>query len=58
MAFVHTVCEIEHYYVVSSTIFADEFPNKHFRVWTKKALITLEKATEVYMVEVIAKSHC
>jgi len=33
--FILTVCEIEHHDVVSSAIFADEFPDKHPREWTK-----------------------
>jgi hypothetical protein len=57
-AFVCTVREIEHHDVVSSGIFADEFPDKHPHQWTKHALITLEEATEAYMVEVIAVFHC
>jgi len=28
------------------------------REWNKQALITLEEATEVYMIEVVAESHC
>ena len=43
---------------VSSGIFADEFPDKHPHEWTKQALITLEEATEGYMVEVTAEFHC
>jgi len=57
-AFVRTVCEIEHHDVVSSGIFADEFPDKRPHEWTKQALITLEEATEAYMVEVTAEFHC
>jgi len=57
-AFVPTVREIEHHDVVSLGIIADEFPDKHPREWTKQALITLEEATEAYMVEVTAKFHC
>jgi len=57
-AFARTVCEIEHYDDVSSRIFADEFPEKHPQELTKEASITLEKATEAHIVEVIAKSHC
>jgi hypothetical protein len=56
--FVRTVCEINHHDVVSSGIFADEFPDKRPREWTKQALITLEEATEAYMVEVTAEFHC
>jgi len=52
------VCEIEHHDVVSSGIFADEFADKHPREWKKQALITLEEATEAYMVEVTAEFHC
>jgi len=50
MVSVCTVCEIEHYEVVSSGIFADKFPDKYPHVWTKLALITLEEAMEAYMV--------
>jgi len=57
-AFVRTVREIDHHDVVSSEIFADEFPDKCPREWTKQTLITLEEATEAYMVEVTAKFHC
>ena len=57
MAFVRTVCEIEHHDVVSSGIFADEFPDKRTREWTKQASITLEEATEAYMVEVTGEFH-
>jgi len=57
-AFVRTVREIEHHDVVSSVIFADNFPDKHPSEWTKQALITLEEATEEYMVEVTAEFHC
>jgi len=49
---------MEHHDVVSSGIFADVFPDKNPREWTKQALITLGEATEAYMVEVIAASHC
>jgi hypothetical protein len=57
-AFVRTVREIKHYDVVSSGICADEFHDKRPREWTKHALITLEEATEAYMVEVTAEFHC
>jgi len=57
-AVVCTVREIEHHDVVSSAIVADDFSDKHPREWTKQALITLEEATEAYMVEVTAKFHC
>jgi len=50
--------EIEHHDVVSSGIFADEFPDEHPRESAKQALITLEAATEAYTVEVSAKFHC
>jgi len=58
MAFVCTVREVEQHDVVSSVIFADEFPDKHPPEWTKMALITFEEATEAYMVEVTAEFHC
>jgi len=57
-AFVRRVREIEHLVVVSSGIFADEIPDKGPREWTKQGLITLEEATEAYMVEVTAEFHC
>jgi len=57
-AFVHTLCKIAHHDVVSSRTFADEFLDKHPQEWMKQMLITLEEATEAYMVELIAKSHC
>ena len=56
--FVCTVREIEHHNVASSGIVADEFPEKHPQERTKQALITLEEATEAYIVDVIAASHC
>jgi len=49
---------MEHHDVISSGIFADEFPDKHSREWTKQALITLEEATEAYMVEVTPEFPC
>jgi len=58
MAFVRTVCEIEHHYVVSLGIVADESPDKHPREWTKQAVISSEEATQAYMVEVTAEFHC
>jgi hypothetical protein len=56
--FIGKVCKIEHHNVVSSGIFADEFPDKHPHEWTKQALFTLVEATEAYMVEVTAEFHC
>jgi hypothetical protein len=53
-----TVHEIEPHDDVSSVIFVYEILDKSPWQWTKLALITLEKAMEVYMVEVIAASHC
>jgi hypothetical protein len=58
MALFCTVRDIEHHDVVRSAIFADELPGKRPRQWTKQALITLQEATEVYMVEVTADFHC
>ena len=57
-AFGRTVRETEHHDVVRSGTFADEFRDKLPREWTKQALITLEVATEAYMVEVTAEFHC
>jgi len=51
------VREIEHHDVVSAGIFADEFPDMRPWEWTKQALITLEEATEAYMVEITAEYH-
>jgi len=56
-AFLCTVREIEHHEVVRLGIFTNEFHDKCPREWTKHASITLEEATEAYMVEVIAESH-
>jgi hypothetical protein len=56
-AFGRTVRTIEHHDVVSSGIFPDEFPDKRPHEWTKQASITLEEATEAYMVEVTAEYH-
>jgi len=56
--FVRTVLKIKHHDIVSSGIFADEYADKHPREWTKQALITLEEATEAYMVELTAEFHC
>jgi len=56
-AFGRTVREIDHHNVVSSGIFADKFGDKRRRECTKKALNTLEEATEANMVEVVADSH-
>jgi len=49
---------MEHLDVVSSRLFADEFPDKCPREWSKQASITLGEATEAYMVDVTAKFHC
>jgi hypothetical protein len=57
-AFVRAVRDIKHHDDVSSGIFADLFPDMSPHEWTKKALITLEEATEAYMVEVTAEFHC
>jgi hypothetical protein len=43
---------------VSSGIFTDAVPDKRPHEWTKQALITLEEATEAYIVEVTAEFHC
>jgi len=51
------VREIEHHYVVSSGIFAEEFPDKNPHERSKQALIMVEEATEAYMVEIFAESH-
>jgi hypothetical protein len=56
--FVSTVREIEPADVVSSGIFADEFPDMRPRERTKQALITLEEAKEAYMVKVTVEFDC
>jgi hypothetical protein len=58
MAFVRTVRQIKYHDVVNSGILGDEFPEKYPCERMKQALITLEEATEAYMVDVIAKFHC
>jgi hypothetical protein len=58
MAFIRTVREIKHHDVVRSGICEDEIPDKPPRERMKQALITLEEATEAYMVEVTAEFHC
>jgi len=54
-SFIHTVCKIVYHDVISSGIFAEQFREKHPWVLTKQALKTLEKAMELYMVEVKAE---
>jgi len=56
--FVAIVREIEHHDVASSGIFVYEFSDMNPREWKKWASITSAKATEAYMVDVIAESHC
>jgi len=58
MAVVRTVHKIKHHDVVGSGIIANETCHKHPRECTKQASITFEQATEAYIVEAIAKSHC
>jgi len=55
--FLHTVCEIEHRDDAGFWIFAEEFGGKRPWEWTKPALKILGKATELYMVQIIAESH-
>jgi hypothetical protein len=57
-AFFRTFRKVKYHEVVSSGIFADEFPDKRLCEWAKQASITLEKATEAYMVEVTAEFDC
>jgi hypothetical protein len=52
------VRKIEDHDGVSTGIFAHEFLDKYPCEWIKQALITLEKATEVYMVKETAEFHC
>jgi hypothetical protein len=57
-AFICTVHESTHHDVLCSGMFTDEIPDKHPREWTKQAVITLQDATEAYMVEVTAEFNC
>jgi len=54
---VHTVHDIEHHEVVSSLTVKYKFRDKCAHQCTKQALNAFEEATELYMAEVIAKSH-
>jgi len=56
-AYVRRVREVKLHEVASSGIFADIFPGKHPREWPKQPVITLEEATEAYMVEVTTESQ-
>jgi len=47
---------MEHHNLISSGIFSENFRDKGSREWTEEAWKTLEEATELYMVEVIADS--
>jgi len=53
-----TVRQIQRHDVISAGIFTDEFPDMHPREGMKQAVFTWEGAMEVYVVEVIAVSHC
>jgi hypothetical protein len=57
-AVVRLVREIEHHDVVSTGICVDNLIYKHPQQSVKQMLFTLEMATEAYMVEAIAASHC
>jgi len=54
---IRTVREMKHHDVVSAGISQDGLPDKHPRESMKQALITVEEARELYMVEVIVVSH-
>jgi hypothetical protein len=49
---------MEHHDGVISGLFADEFPEEHSQELRKQAFITVEEATEAYMLEVIPASQC
>jgi hypothetical protein len=51
------VCKMKQREVVSYVILAEEYRAKYPQEWSKLASITSEEAMEVYMVEVVAKSH-
>jgi len=53
-----TVCKTDNHEVVSSGMFRNIFCDKLPQEWINQAVITLEEATETYMVEVIAAFHC
>jgi len=57
-AFVRTVSDIQHHDVVRSGNSTDQFYDKYPQGWTTQTVVTLEKATEAYMVEVVVESHC
>jgi hypothetical protein len=57
-ALFRTVREIEEHDVVNFGTAPGKIRHKRPRDWTKQAVITLGETTEVYMVEVLAKSHC
>jgi hypothetical protein len=56
--FVHSVRQIEHHHIVSSTIIGHCFSDKHAQLWSKQVAITLVEATEEDMVEVVPAFHC
>ena len=56
-ALVRTVHEIEQHEVISSGIFTERFSDRNSWERTKRAITTLEDATEAYMVEVMAESN-
>jgi hypothetical protein len=58
MECVHTVHETQYYEVSGSGSFTDELPDTHTLDSTKHAFIAIEDATEAFIVEVIAESHC
>jgi len=57
-AIICTVREIKYQDDLSPATFPDKFSERHPREWTKQAIFTLGEATEAYMVEVLAASHC
>jgi len=57
-AYVCTVHDVEGHNFLNHGVVTDELHDIHPREWTNQTLITVEEATEVYMVGVLANCHC
>jgi len=55
--FIRALPGIKHRDVIGFKSLANDIHDTHRCDWTKQASMTLEEATEAYMVEVIAESH-
>jgi len=56
-AFAHTVSTIAHYDTICSESFTNALHHKHPWRWVKRDLITCQKATKGYMVDIAAESQ-